>query len=296
MNAISTNRLTKYYGKTRGIIDLNLSVGEGDFFGFIGPNGAGKSTTIRILLGLITATSGSAEVFDHDVQKKKTTVLQEIGYLPSEAMFYNGMRVKDILRLSADLHRQDCQAEAKRLCERLELDTSRKIEELSLGNRKKVGIVCAMQHKPKLYILDEPTSGLDPLIQREFFLLLKERNAEGATVFLSSHVLSEVQRYCKHAAVIREGKLLVSDSVENLGHTDTKRITIRGVDTAPSLPHTKDIKILPDAVTFLYSGKPDLLLKTLSDLPITDITIAEPDLEEVFLHYYTKEEHPNADL
>lgn len=296
MNAITTNRLTKYYGKARGIIDLNLSVGEGDFFGFIGPNGAGKSTTIRILLGLITATSGSAEVFGHDVQKKKTTVLQEIGYLPSEAMFYNGMRVKDILRLSADLHRQDCQAEAKRLCERLELDTSRKIEELSLGNRKKVGIVCAMQHKPKLYILDEPTSGLDPLMQREFFSLLEERNAEGATVFLSSHVLSEVQRYCKHAAVIREGKLLVSDSVENLGHTDTKRITIRGVDTAPSLPHTKDIKILPDAVTFLYSGKPDLLLKTLSDLPITDITIAEPDLEEVFLHYYAKEEHPNADL
>lgn len=211
-------------------------------------------------------------------------------------MFYNGMRVKDILKLSADLRKTDCSEEAKRLCNRLELDINRKVDELSLGNRKKVGIVCAMQHKPKLYILDEPTSGLDPLMQREFYSLLKERNEEGATVFLSSHILSEVQRYCKHAAVVREGSLLISDSVEYLGHTGAKRILLRGVERAPELTHVRDVRTTQDTVSFLYSGKPDVLLKALSDLPITDITIAEPDLEEVFMHYYTKEENDNDNL
>lgn len=291
MQAITTNNLTKFYGKSRGIIDVSLCVDEGDFFGFIGPNGAGKSTTIRTLLGLITQTGGSAEIFGMDILKNKTKLLAEIGYLPSEAMFYGGMRVKDILRFSADMHKKDCSAQAKLLCDRLELDTSRKIDELSLGNRKKVGIVCAMQHKPRLYILDEPTSGLDPLMQREFYSLLKERNDEGATVFLSSHILSEVQRYCRHAAVIREGRLLVSDSVENLGHTGAKRVTIRGLNEAPKLEHIRDIKITGDSVSFLYGGKADLLLKALSVLPVTDITIAEPDLEEIFMHYYAKEEN-----
>lgn len=290
MKAITTTNLTKFYGKSRGILDVSLSVEEGDFFGFIGPNGAGKSTTIRTLLGLITATSGSAEIFGKNVEKQKCAILSEIGYLPSETMFYNGMRVKDILRMSARLHKKDCTAKAKELCNRLELDTSRKIEELSLGNRKKVGIVCAMQHRPRLYILDEPTSGLDPLMQREFYSLLKEQNGKGATVFLSSHILSEVQRYCKHAAVIREGRILVCDSVEKLGHTGAKRVTLRGANGLPVLSGVRDAKITPEAVTFLYSGKPDLLLKALSDLPLTDVTIAEPDLEEVFMHYYAKEE------
>lgn len=293
MKAITTNNLTKYYGKSRGIVDINLSVQEGDFFGFIGPNGAGKSTTIRTLLGLITATKGSASIFGQDIQKRKKAILGDIGYLPSEAMFYNRMRVGEILRLSANLRKKDCSDEAKRLCSRLELDTSRRIEELSLGNRKKVGIVCAMQHKPKLYILDEPTSGLDPLMQREFYSLLKERNENGATVFLSSHILSEVQRYCKRAAVIREGKLLVCDSVEKLGHTGAKRVTLRGVSQAPAIAQIRDVRTGQDAVSFLYSGKPGQLLNILSDLPITDVTIAEPDLEEIFLHYYVKEEDGN---
>ena len=290
MKAIETIHLTKYYGKARGIADICLSVEEGDFFGFIGPNGAGKSTTIRTLLGLITATDGSASIFGQDIQTQKTTLLGEIGYLPSETMFYHGMRVKDVLRLSAELHKKDCGEEAKTLCRRLDLDVSRKIDELSLGNRKKVGIVCAMQHKPRLYILDEPTSGLDPLMQREFFALLQERSREGATVVLSSHILSEVQRYCRHAAVIREGRILVADSVEKLGHTGAKRVTLRGVDKAPALPHIRDMETLPDAVSFLYSGEAGVLLNSLASLPVTDVTIAEPDLEEVFLHYYREEE------
>ena len=293
MNAVMTDNLTKYYGKVRGIAGVSLTVEEGDFFGFIGPNGAGKSTTIRTLLGLIAPTGGSAEIFGKDICRQRTEILADIGYLPSETMFYGGMRVKDVLRLSARLRKADCSGEAEKLCERLELDTSRKIDELSLGNRKKVGIVCALQHRPKLYILDEPTSGLDPLMQREFYSLLQERNEEGATVFLSSHVLSEVQRYCKHAAVIREGRLLACDSVEKLGHTGAKRVTLRGVTAVPELEHIRDVTTSAEEVSFLYSGKADRLIKELSALPITDITIAEPDLEEIFMHYYAKEDGGN---
>lgn len=211
MAAIEIRNLTKSYGKSRGIIDLNLTVEEDEFFGFIGPNGAGKSTTIRTLLGMIRVTSGSAKVLGWDIQKEKTNLLSEIGYLPSEAVFYSGMKVKDVLKLSADLHKKDCKEESVRLCELLQLDVNRKVEELSFGNRKKVAIVCALQHKPRLLILDEPTSGLDPLMQKEFFDILKERNEEGTTIFLSSHILSEVQNHCKRAAIIREGRLIACE-------------------------------------------------------------------------------------
>ena len=286
MNAIQTSSLTKYYGKSRGVIDLGLSVEEGDFFGFIGPNGAGKSTTIRMLLGLIFPTGGRAEIFGRDVTRQKEEILSLVGYMPAEAAFYPSMKVKEAIRLSARLRKADCRHEANRLCERLGLDTEKRVSELSLGNRKKASIVCALQHKPKLCILDEPTSGLDPLMQREFFSILEERNREGATVFLSSHVLSEVQRHCRHAAVIREGRLLVSDSIEKLGNTNAKRVTVRGVDALPALEHIKDVKKTGDAIRFLYSGKPDGLLRFLSGLPLSDVNITEPDLEEVFLHYY----------
>ena len=289
MNAIETKQLTKFYGSARGIENLDLSVEQGDFFGFIGPNGAGKSTTIRTLLGLIAPSGGSARVLGCDIVTGRREILAQVGYLPSETAFYRGMRVRDVLRLSAKLRHMDCSAEAGRLCERLELDPSRRIEELSLGNRKKVGIVCALQHSPRLYILDEPTSGLDPLMQREFFALLEERCREGATVFLSSHVLSEVQRHCRHAAVIREGRLLAMDSVEKLGHTDARRVTLRGVHELPPLPELRDARAGQDGVTFLYGGDMPTLLGTLAGMPVTDVTITEPDLEEVFLHYYAKE-------
>lgn len=291
MKAIQTNNLTKYYGKSRGIIDVSLAVDEGDFFGFIGPNGAGKSTTIRTLLGLISQTSGTAEILGKDISKNKTEILSCVGYLPSEAMFYSGMKVKDILTLSARMHKKDCSAESKLLCDRLELDVNKKVDELSLGNRKKVGIVCALQHKPELYILDEPTSGLDPLMQREFYSILQERNEEGATVFLSSHILSEVGRYCKNAAVIREGKILVTDSVEKLGHTGVKHVVLRGIDALPNIENAMNIKSENGTVNFLYGGKPNALLRELSDLSFDDITITDPDLEEVFMHYYAKEDN-----
>lgn len=285
MKIIKIHGLTKYYGKARGIENVNLTVEAGDFFGFIGPNGAGKSTTIRLLLGLIHATQGSAELFGQKVADAGPGLLQRIGYMPSEAMFYRGMKVKDVLKLSADLRKKDCRREAGILCERLELDVNRRVEELSLGNRKKVSIVCAMQHDPELYIMDEPTSGLDPLMQREFFDLLEERNRRGATVLLSSHVLSEVQRHCKNAAIIREGRIIACDSVENLSRANAKRVTLHGV-TELSVAGIRDVKSVGDGISFLYTGDMKGLLRLLTDMPLTDITIAEPDLEEIFIHYY----------
>lgn len=289
MNAIEIKNLTKYYGKNRGIIDLSFSVEKGDFFGFIGPNGAGKSTTIRLLLGLINATKGDASLLGLDIKTQNTEILKKVGYLPSDAAFYKGMKVKEILKLSADLRGMDCKEEAENLCRRLDLDVNKKVEQLSLGNRKKVGIVCALQHRPELYILDEPTSGLDPLIQHEFYTILQERNNEGATIFLSSHILSEVARYCKNAAIIRDGQLLACDSVSNLSHSDVKRVTLKGVSEILQNENIRDLKTEDGITSFLYNGKPDLLIKELSKLHLEDVTITDPDLTEIFMHYYKKE-------
>ena len=289
MKIIQTENLTKYYGKARGIIDMNLSVEAGDIFGFIGPNGAGKSTTIRTLLGLISLTSGNAWIFEQDILKNHIEILSRIGYMPSEAMFYHGMRVEDVLRLSASLHGKNCLAEAHHLCERFKLDTKKKVEELSLGNRKKVSIVCAFMHQPDLYILDEPTSGLDPLMQKAFFELIHERNSQGATIFLSSHILSEIQHHCKNAAIIREGYLIACDSVEKLTNTQARRITLHGISSPPRLENMKNISCAENSVSFLYDGNMKVLIAELNQIPITDMTVTEPELEEIFLHYYTKE-------
>lgn len=290
MDIIKTTELTKYYGKARGVVGLDLTVKEGEFFGFIGPNGAGKSTTIRTLLGLISPTSGKALIFGQDITKEKESILQNIGYLPSEALFYGGMKVKDVLKLSADLRKKDCTAESKSLCERLQLDISRKIDDLSFGNRKKVAIVCALQHRPKLLILDEPTGGLDPLMQKEFFDILQERNKEGTTIFLSSHILSEIQRNCTRAAIIRDGKIIACDSVDALSKTNAKRITVHGKINLEHLISVRDIKNSENTVSFLYGGDMGSLLSTLASGQVEDLTITEPDLEEIFLHYYQKEE------
>ena len=289
MEAIKTNNLTKYYGKARGITSLNLSVEKGEFFGFIGPNGAGKSTTIRTLLGLISPTSGNAEIFGKDIINEKEAILQNVGYLPSEALFYQGMKVKDVLKLSADMRKKNCKAEAELLCERLQLDLSRKVDELSFGNRKKVAIVCALQHKPELLVLDEPTGGLDPLMQKEFFDILRERNREGDTIFLSSHVLSEVQRNCTRAAIIRDGRIIACDSVDVLAKTSAKRVTVHGMVNLENLDGVRDRKDMEESVSFLYGGDMESLIRTLSSGKVDDLTVTEPDLEEVFLHYYEKD-------
>lgn len=286
MNAIQLSNLTKYYGKSRGILNLNLDVKEGEFFGFIGPNGAGKSTTIRTLLGLITPSSGQAKIFDETIRKRNPQIRSHIGYLPSEAVFYRGIKVKDLLKLSADLHHKNCSAEREILCRRLQLDVNRKVDELSFGNRKKVAIVSALQHQPKLLILDEPTSGLDPLMQREFFHIIRERNEQGATVFLSSHVLSEIQRNCTRAAIIREGRIIACDRVEALSKTNAKRISVQGQVSLDSLEEIRDLNENDGIFSFLYGGDIHRLLETLSAGTITDLSISDPDLDEIFLHYY----------
>ena len=286
MFAIETEKLTKYYGKSRGIIDLDLRVDEGDFFGFIGPNGAGKSTTIRTLLGLIKSSGGSGKIFGKDITLQKKEVLTDVGYLPSEAVFYTGMRVKDIIKLSADLRKKDCAKTSKELCERLRLDVNKKVEELSFGNRKKVAIVCALQHNPRLCILDEPTGGLDPLMQKEFFSILEERNKQGATIFLSSHILSEVQHNCTKAAIIREGQIIACNTVDELSRTNAKRIHIEGNIDLSHLSKTKDIHSDDKGISFLYGGDINELIKILSRNKIRDLSISDPDLEEIFMHYY----------
>ena len=321
MDIITTDHLTKYYGKSRGIIDLSLTVRKGEFFGFIGPNGAGKSTTIRILLGLIHASSGKASIFGTNTSSDRRQILENIGYIPSEAMFYHNTTVAELLRLSANLRRKDCSAEALRLCERLQLDPNQKTDSLSLGNRKKVSIVCAIQHCPDLYIFDEPTSGLDPLIQKEFFDLLRERNAQGATIFLSSHILSEVQKYCCRAAVIREGQIAACGDIAQLSQTNAKRISLTGADeqqirrlleeirrtdtntqppastlTNPNSepdaePYGKrtdirDFRTADNTVTFLFQGNIKELMDRLANISYTDITVTEPDLNEIFMHFY----------
>lgn len=213
-NIVEIKNLTKSYGKSRGVIDVSLEIKEGDIFGFLGPNGAGKSTTIRSMLGLLKLNSGKIKIFGLDSVKDHEEILRNVGYMPSEAWFYDSMKVKDVIKYAADVRGLDCSLEAEKLCERLKVDKNKKIKQLSYGNRKKVSIVCAMQHRPKLFIFDEPTGGLDPLMQKTFFNLVNEYVDSGATCLLSTHVLTEVNKYCKHAAIMREGRLTMLDSVD----------------------------------------------------------------------------------
>lgn len=273
-NRIEIQNLTKNYGKHRGVENVSFSVREGEIFGFLGPNGAGKSTTIRSMLGLIKYDQGQIRINGLDAKKDKEKILRDVGYMPSEAWFYSGMEVRDVLKFSADVRQTDCKEEAEKLCERLEINVKRKISELSLGNRKKVSIVCAMQHKPKLFVFDEPTSGLDPLMQNVFFELVKEYVDEGATCLLSTHVLSEVQNYCDRVAILKEGRLIVTDTVEHLLSSKSKRI-----------------KMIRDGqrLDFIYKDDLNNLYKELMGHKIEDILIEEPSIEEVFMHYYEKE-------
>ncbi|MBP5762311.1 MAG: ABC transporter ATP-binding protein [Lachnospiraceae bacterium] len=211
-NVIEIRNLTKSYGKNRGVIDVSLDVKKGDIFGFLGPNGAGKSTTIRSMLGFLKFSEGSIKILGMDSVNDHEEILKEVGYMPSEAWFYNTMKVSDVIKYAADVRGLDCSEEAGKICEKLKVNTDKRIKELSLGNRKKVSIVCAMQHKPKLFIFDEPTSGLDPLVQKRFFELINEYVEKGATCLLSTHVLSEVNKYCKTAAIMRDGRLTMLDS------------------------------------------------------------------------------------
>lgn len=286
-NVIEIKNLTKSYGKNRGVENVNLTVGEGEIFGFLGPNGAGKSTTIRSILGLIQFTQGEAKILGMDIRKNQKEIMRQIGYMPSEAMFYPQMKVSEVIRLAAETRGMDCSAEAAKICDRMEVDTKKKIEELSLGNRKKVSIVCAMQHRPKLFLFDEPTSGLDPLMQEAFFKLIMEYHKEGTTCFLSSHVLSEVKKYCQKAAIIKEGKIVTVDTVENLTKSNIRNIRIQGLSEVPKLSGVLNPTQNGEEISFTYKGEIQALIQALEKENIKDLLILEPTLDEVFMHYYS---------
>ena len=289
MSVIETNHLTKYYGKARGIIDLSFRVDEGEIFGFIGPNGAGKSTTIRLLLSLIHPTSGSATIFGKDCIKYGPELRQDIGYLPSEVFYYDRMKVIDLLKYSASFYPKDSTQRMHELAELMGLEMNRRIEDLSYGNRKKVGIVQGLLHRPKLLFLDEPTAGLDPLMQRNTFQLIREENQRGATVFFSSHILGEVQRMCNRVAIIKEGRIIEIADIRTLQQNNYKKVRVaaEGLDaTYFDIPGVTNLEHHDSTVSFFYKGNINAVMHKIGEMTVSDVTVEEPTLEEIFMHYY----------
>jgi ABC-2 type transport system ATP-binding protein len=285
VNVISSEKLTKYYGKNRGITALDLSVEEGEIFGYIGPNGAGKSTTIKLLLDFIRPTEGSCRIFGLDCTQAAAQIKKDIGYIPAEVNYYEGMKVSELLEYSSRYYKGDFKKNTERLCEALELDTSRKITELSTGNKKKVAIAQAMLHKPKLLIMDEPTAGLDPLMQHVFYGLVKEAKQDGATIFFSSHILTEVQRVCDRVGIIRDGKLISTQTMEELTATQYKRVKLATQEDI-NLPGAEKIERHNGNIEFLYKGSADTLLAWLAKHHVSNILIEDPPLEDIFMTYY----------
>jgi len=289
MCIIEVEGLTKYYGKSRGIVDVSFGVEQGEIFGFIGPNGAGKSTTIRLLLSLIHPTSGRATVFGKDVTKDGPEIRKDIGYLPSEVYYYEGMKVIDLLKYSASFFQKDCTQRMQELSEYMELELNRRISDLSYGNKKKVGIVQGLLHSPSLLFLDEPTAGLDPLMQRKFFDLVRQENARGVTVFFSSHILGEVQRMCTRVGIIREGRIAEISDIKTLQQNNYKKVRIvaEGLDPqAFDLPGVTNLSKENGTLSFFFKGNINQVVQQVSALQLSDITIEEPTLEEIFMHYY----------
>lgn len=296
MSVIETTNLTKYYGKLRGIENVNLSVDEGETFGFIGPNGAGKSTTIRTLLGLIRPTSGSATIFGKDIVRDGPEIRKEVGYLPSEVFYYDNMRARDLLKYSASFYNKsqhDMEARMYSLAKLLDLDLSKKIDDLSYGNKKKVGIIQGLLHSPKLIILDEPTGGLDPLMQATFFELLEQENKRGATVVFSSHILSEVQKLCRRVAIIKEGSLVAVEQMDALRQNSYLKVKLELTSPVAkaqmALKGMSNVRVTGDQVSFLYRGDVNAMVKQLVGMRLRNVSIEEPELEEIFMHYYKKD-------
>ena len=297
MEILKTENLTKYYGKTKGIADLNLEIQKGEIFGFIGPNGAGKSTTIRLLMQLIFPSSGSFTLFGQQIKGENPTIRQRIGYLPSEINFYHELTGKQLLELSAKLYELPT-AQIEELSELLELDLTKTVKSYSLGNRKKLAIIQSLLHEPELLILDEPTSGLDPLIQSRFFELLKEKNAQGMTIFLSTHVLSEVEKLCHRVGIIREGRLINLSSVAELPGRAERIVEVRYEEEGDLREKYNFAQIDPavrytDGIhSFHVQSHLHEALAAIAQHPISDIIIKQPSLEELFMKYYGRGEDP----
>lgn len=289
MNVIEIKNLTKVYGKNRGIQDINISVKEGEIYGFIGPNGAGKSTTIKTLLNFIYPTSGEALIFGMDSVKESEKIKEYIGYVPSEVRYYDDVKVKDIIKYAQSFYPKSKKEYVDRICNELELDMNKKMGELSLGNKKKVAIAQSLINNPKLLILDEPTNGLDPLMQKKLFNILIEEKEKGNTVFLSSHNLVEVQNLCDRVCVIKEGKIVDIIEIEK-SKTELKlKVTLSSSDITDDIVLNLSDKILDKngkLYTFIYSKNIDSLVKELANYKIDELLIEKENLEDAFLNYY----------
>lgn len=289
---IDITDLTKFYGKTRGIEGINLTINKGEIFGFIGPNGAGKSTTIRLLLNLIFPTDGSARIMGMDIVNETRKIKQFIGYVPAEASAYSNMTVNEFLDYSSRFFKYpDPEKRKLSLCELFELDLKRKVAELSTGNRRKVAIVQSLLHRPELLIVDEPTTGLDPLMKARFFDLLLEENKSGMTIFYSSHILSEIQTLCGRVAIIREGRIIKVEEIETLRRKQLRKVGVELTEIPDAkifgITGISDLKLEPgNSAMFMFSGDINDLLRAIASVRILNLTIEEPSLEEIFMHYY----------
>lgn len=285
---LEIKKLTKYYGKILGVKNLSLTLNEGEIFGFIGPNGAGKSTTIRSIMNLINKTEGTILIDGTEFNKDDIKIKEQIGYLPSEIHLYDDLTVKEMLNYHEQFYKKNIHKRRCELVKRLKLDESKKIEDLSLGNAKKLGIILAFMHEPKLLILDEPTSGLDPIMQQTFYELLKEEKEKGTTIFYSTHILSEVSKVCDRVGIIKEGKLLKVETMEQMRSKNFTFVTIESNEVEKIIENLKlDIKQqITNVIKFKNELSPDVLIKQLAKYKIDKLLIEEATIEDIFLHYY----------
>lgn len=285
---LEVQNLTKYYGKVRGVQNLSLELEEGEVFGFIGPNGAGKSTTIRCIMNLINKTDGKVFIKNKEFKKDDISIKKQIGYLPSEVHLYEDLTVKQMLDYHESFYTENISAKRKELVKLLQLDEHKKIEDLSLGNTKKLGIVLAFMHSPKLLILDEPTSGLDPIMQQVFYDLLQKEKQKGTTIFYSTHILSEISKICDRVGIIKEGTLLKIETIHELCHKNLTYVTLESpdIDKIVKKLDIKDYEQAFNQIKFKNHLLPNELIEKLSGFDITKILIEEATLEDIFLHYY----------
>jgi ABC-2 type transport system ATP-binding protein len=289
--AVELTALSKSYGRARGIIDVDLEVSEGEVFGFLGPNGAGKTTTIRVLMDFLRPTSGQARVLGLDSRLDTVEIHRRVGHISGDTTFYEGLTAGEQLAWLGELRGGLPSRAIEDLADRVDLDLSRRIRSLSRGNRQKVALVQAFMHRPDLLLLDEPTSGLDPLVQEVFHQMVAEVVAEGRTVFLSSHVLDEVDHLCQRVGIIREGRLTAVEYMEDLRTRAGRKVTIRFadvVDPAPfvALTGVQDVEVTGRTLSLRTHGDLDQLMKIAAANHIVDLVSTPPDLEEIFLHYY----------
>jgi ABC-2 type transport system ATP-binding protein len=290
---INTSKLTKFYGKRLGIEDVNLEVKRGEVFGYLGPNGAGKTTTIRTLLDFIRPTHGSATIFGLDIKRDSVNIHHRIGYLHGELELYRNLTGEDLLKYLGNLRGGLDWKYVKELAARFECDLPRRIKGLSHGNKQKLGLLQAFMHKPELLILDEPTSGLDPLMQHEFYHLLEETKKEGRTIFLSSHILPEVEKICDRVGIIRQGKLVTVETIEMLKAHSMRQLEIHFAGVVPKdrftgIAGVRDVLVQGSVLTCNVTGLLDALIKVAAQFEVVNIISHEPTLEDIFMTFYNE--------